>query len=264
MTRNFLPPDRYNLIDAFGADSRVFGYLKLGNTEGAKPNVTREMLEPALKELQFANVTYANDQWPPVINKFAHMNAPKDDWGSCKDPMNCKYTKRNVAQLISMRKCYAMIESYELATGTKFDLIARLRADDFWLYGIRPYCGFDNLTKSSLFTHGFVDTFFLLQRQFAHEVFTLSDTYYSTRGNVFTGTMGGVEGWIHHLALTSKSNAHVVNMSYPFPRALYRFNKAAVDSHQRPTNAHHFCAETHILEPLVDKQRCEKVMYNNT
>ena len=42
----------------------------------------------------------------------------------------------------ALRKCYGMVEEFERRTQTKFDMVVRLRPDDFWMKGIPPYCMF--------------------------------------------------------------------------------------------------------------------------
>ena len=264
---------KYNLIEAFGADTKIFGYLKLDDSateavdlkhnkkEGAdstKPKsvaVTRAMAEPALAALGFTNLTFGNDVYPPPLNPEVRFvpNPAGNPWG--------KYTPRLVAQLVSMRKCYAMIEDFERATDTVFDMVIRLRPDDFWVSGIRPYCGFSKLRTTTWFPRGagpdarnFIDTFFIMPRRVAHVVFRLSEWYYSAKGdrrdiNIYP--LGGVEGWIEDTAVkvsaqTSCTNGYsiirpvwlrgtacvatpgtnyTIHMNTSFPRSLHRMQK---------------------------------------
>ena len=52
--------------------------------------------------------------------------------------------------LITHMACACRIEDFEKATDTTFDMVVRLRPDDFWLSGVRPYCGFDNLRSTTV------------------------------------------------------------------------------------------------------------------
>lgn len=273
----FLPKNynsiRQNLLDAFGADTKVFGYLKWDDSsmikvdpmdagqqrkKPASVQVTRENLEPALKEMLFTNLTFANDPYPPKLNTKLNFyengryvngryQAPRaTPWG--------QYAARSVAQLLSLRGCYSMVEQFERDTETRFDMVVRLRPDDFWMSAIPPYCAFDDLSKSSYMpmAGATTDVFFMLNREVANPVFALADTYYKRTGAVFTKIHGNIEAWIA-LIIETESNrtGYKVYEHFPFARALHRYNRSGMSNY--------FCKaspiETHI---------CERMLYEDT
>ena len=257
---------KYNVLDAFGADTKLFGYLKMDDSvmdkvdplrteqdRKLKPkslHVTRRMLEPALQHLGFTNLTFANDQYPPPLNKMCVWKPSREKGGSWG-----QYTARSVAQMISLGKCFNMIEHYENSTGKTFDLVVRLRPDDFWIRPILPYCAFENLNTTSRFTaYGdWNDMFMMFPRSIASFVFKLNEEYYACRGRTIqTGKRGYLEGWIEHTVRTRSAQLGMkMELGCSFPRALHRFNGTG--------SADKFCH----FSPIEDDS-CLRVLYEET
>ncbi|KAJ3106004.1 hypothetical protein HDU97_007188 [Phlyctochytrium planicorne] len=161
-----------NVVEALGADVKVFAYLKMQESSGDKEkktfwskaaNTREDDLKHALSILRPETVKFSYESPPIAENSrcpFGHGT-----WFS----NNTERIQKTLDDFNTLNECYKLIEDYEQSKGIKFEMIVRARPDTAWLYPIPPWCGY---SPSKVYAPAtYTDHFNVMSRNQAPAVF---------------------------------------------------------------------------------------------
>ncbi|KAJ3106009.1 hypothetical protein HDU97_007193 [Phlyctochytrium planicorne] len=167
-----------NVIDALGADVKLFGYLKMQDPATDKdawvawPDPTKTS-EDELKE--------AMSVLKPETIKYTYESNPIEENPNCAFAATTWFynktarIQRALGQFNALSECFKLVEEYENKNAMKFDMVLRIRPDAAYLYPIPPWCAYspDKIYAPAIY----FDHFNLMHRRHASAVFGMIKYY---------------------------------------------------------------------------------------